>query len=83
MYVNLHVGPKTHLYRSSVAHLLHRLDPKRFVRVHRSAAVNTERVQELQPRSHGDYTVLLKDGTELIMSRGYRSQFEQWLRQPL
>ena len=83
VYVNLHVGPKTHLYRSSVAHLLHRLDPKRFVRVHRSAAVNTERVQELQPRSHGDYTVLLKDGTELIMSRGYRSQFEQWLRQPL
>jgi two-component system LytT family response regulator len=83
VYVNLHVGSKMHLYRSSVAHLLHRLDPKRFVRVHRSAAVNTDRIQELQPRSHGDYTVVLKDGTELIMSRGYRSQFEQWLRQPL
>ena len=83
VYVNLHVGQKMHLYRSSVAHLLHRLDPARFVRVHRSAAVNTERIQELQPRSHGDYTVVLKDGTELIMSRGFRSQFEQWLRQPL
>ena len=33
--------------------------------------------------SHGDYTVVLKDGTELIMSRGYRSEFEVWLRQPL
>jgi two-component system, LytTR family, response regulator len=83
VYVNLHVGPKTHLYRSSVAHLLLRLDPKRFVRVHRSAAVNTDRILELQPRSHGDYTVVLKNGTELIMSRGYRSQFEQWLKQPL
>jgi two-component system LytT family response regulator len=83
VYVNLHVGPKTHLYRSSVAHLLLRLDPNRFVRVHRSAAVNTSRILELQPRSHGDYTVVLKDGTELIMSRGYRSQFEQWLKQPL
>jgi two-component system LytT family response regulator len=83
VYVNLHVGPKTHLYRSSVAHLLLRLDPRRFVRVHRSAAVNTDRIQELQPRSHGDYTVVLKDGTELIMSRGYRAQFEQWLKHPL
>jgi two-component system LytT family response regulator len=83
VYVYLHVGPKTHLYRSSVAHLLQRLDPKSFVRVHRSAAVNTARIKELQPRSHGDYTVVLKDGTELIMSRGYRPQFEFWLRQPL
>jgi two-component system LytT family response regulator len=83
VYVYLHVGQKTHLYRSSVAHLLQRLDPKGFVRVHRSAAVNTARIKELQPRSHGDYTVVLKDGTELIMSRGYRPQFEFWLRQPL
>lgn len=83
VYVHLHVGQKTHLYRSSVAHLLQRLDPKGFVRVHRSAAVNTTRIKELQPRSHGDYTVVLKDGTELIMSRGYRPQFEFWLRQPL
>ena len=44
VYVNLHVGPKTHLYRSSVAHLLQRLDPKRFVRVHRSTAVNADRI---------------------------------------
>ena len=83
VYVNLHVGPRTHLYRSSLAHLLQRLDPQRFVRVHRSLAVNTTRIRELQPRSHGDYTVVLKDGTELVMSRGFRPQFEHWLRQPL
>jgi two-component system LytT family response regulator len=83
MYVNLHVGARSQLYRSSLAHLLQRLDPKRFVRVHRSVAVNTERIRELQPRSHGDYTVVLKSGTELVMSRGFRPQFEHWLRQPL
>jgi two-component system LytT family response regulator len=83
VYVSLHVGPRAHLYRSSLAHLLQRLDPKRFVRVHRSAAVNTERIRELQPRSHGDYTVVLKNGAELVMSRGFRPQFEHWLRQPL
>jgi two-component system LytT family response regulator len=83
MYVTLHAGTRTHLYRSSLAHLLQRLDPARFVRVHRSIAVNTERIRELQPRSHGDYTVVLKTGTELVMSRGFRPQFEHWLRQPL
>ena len=83
VYVNLHVGPRSHLYRSSLAHLLQRLDPERFVRVHRSVAVNTTRIRELQPRSHGDYTVVLKDGTELVMSRGFRPQFEHWLKQPL
>jgi two-component system LytT family response regulator len=83
VYVNLHVGQRSHLYRSSLAHLLQRLDPQRFVRVHRSLAVNTTRIRELQPRSHGDYTVVLKDGTELVMSRGFRPQFEHWLRQPL
>ncbi|HEY8551154.1 MAG TPA: LytTR family DNA-binding domain-containing protein [Vicinamibacterales bacterium] len=83
VYVYLHVGTRSYLYRSSVANLLQRLDPRRFVRVHRSAAVNTERIRELQPRSHGDYTVILKDGTEVLMSRAYRSELEHWLRQPL
>ncbi len=83
VYVSLHVGSRAHLYRSSLAHLLQKLDPKRFVRVHRSMAVNTERIRELQPRTHGDYTVILKNNTELVMSRGFRPQFEHWLRQSL
>jgi DNA-binding LytR/AlgR family response regulator len=45
--------------------------------------VNTSRIRELRPRSHGDFTVVLKNGAELTMSRGYRSQLEGWLRQPL
>jgi two-component system, LytTR family, response regulator len=83
VYVNLHVGGREFLYRSSVAHLLQRLDPERFVRIHRSAVVNTSRVRELHPRSHGDYTVVLKDGRELLLSRAHRAGLEHWLRQRL
>jgi len=83
VYVNLHAGARTYLYRATIGQLHQRLDPKRFVRVHRSAAVHTDRIQELQPHSHGDYTVVLKDGTELKLSRKYRSQLEAWLRQSL
>jgi two-component system LytT family response regulator len=81
VYVYLHAGAKSHLYRSSVAQLVQRLDPERFVRIHRSAAVNTSRIAELRPRSHGDYTLVLKNGGELTLSRGYRPQLETWLRQ--
>ena len=83
VYVYLHIGPKSHLYRSSVTQLLQRLDPRRFVRVHRSAAVNTSRIRELHARSHGDFTVIMKGGTELLLSRAYRSGVEAWLRQPI
>lgn len=83
VYVYLHAGSKAHLYRTTIGQLEQRLDPRRFVRVHRSSMVNTDRIQELQPRSHGDYIVALKNGTELTLSRLYRSHLEAWLRQPL
>ena len=83
VYVDLHVGSKSYLYRATVGQLQERLDPKQFVRVHRSAIVNAARIMELQPRTHGDYVVLLKGGTELPLSRGYRTQIEGWLRQSL
>jgi two-component system LytT family response regulator len=83
VYVHLHVGPKTHLYRATVGQLQERLDPSCFVRVHRSTIVNTTRILELQPRTHGEYAVILKSGAEVTLSRGYRAEFERWLRQPL
>jgi two-component system, LytTR family, response regulator len=83
VYLYLHAAGRKHLYRSSVTQLLQRLDPLQFVRVHRSAAVNTTRIRELRPLSHGDYTVLLKTGTELTLSRAYRKELETWLRQPI
>ena len=83
VYVYVHAGAKRHLYRSSVTQLVQRLDPQRFVRVHRSAAVNTSRIRELRSLSHGDYSLILKDGTELTLSRVYRPQIEGWLRQSI
>jgi len=48
-----------------------------FVRIHRSAIVNAERVKELRPRDKGEYTVVLNDGTELKLSRNYRAAVER------
>jgi len=73
-YVRLHVGSAAHLLRETMAHLEERLDPSRFVRVHRSSIVNLERVKEMQPWFNGEYVVILKDGTRVVMSRGYRQK---------
>jgi two-component system LytT family response regulator len=71
-YVKLHVGSDVHLLRETMQALEARLDPERFLRIHRSTMVNIDRIKELQPLFHGDYVVILKDGTQLTMSRGYR-----------
>ena len=53
-----------------------RLDSDRFVRIHRSTMVSVDRIRELQPAFHGDFVVILRDGTQLAMSRGYRAKLE-------
>ncbi|MCB9384273.1 MAG: response regulator transcription factor [Bryobacterales bacterium] len=83
VYVDLHTASKTHLYRSTIGRLTERLDPKRFVRIHRSATVNTARIQSLRPLGHGEHAVLLHSGKELKLSRSYRRELEAWLGQPL
>jgi two-component system LytT family response regulator len=83
VYVYLHAGSKSHLYRSSLTQLLQRVDPRQFVRIHRSAAVNTSRIRELRSLSHGDFALILNDGTELTLSRAHRPHLEAWLRQPI
>jgi two-component system LytT family response regulator len=82
-YVRLHVGGEEHLLRESLTALERKLDPARFVRVHRSAVVNLERIRELQPAFHGDYVIILRDGTELALSRGCRDRLEEALGHPL
>jgi two-component system LytT family response regulator len=73
-YVKLHVEGQTYLIRESMARIITRLDPTRFVRIHRSVIVNMEAVKELHPTSTGDDVVVLKDGTTLRMSRRYARQ---------
>jgi two-component system LytT family response regulator len=83
VYVNLHAGGRTYLYRASMVSLHNRLDPRLFIRLHRSVTVNANRIRELEVRTHGDHTVILKDGKKLPLSRTYRTQLEAWLRQAL
>ena len=76
VYAKLHVGEKTHLLRETLTNLSEQLDPERFVRIHRSTIVNRERVRELRSYFHGEYIVLLEDGTQLKLSRTYRDSLE-------
>jgi two-component system LytT family response regulator len=76
-YVCLHIGPESHLLRETMNGVEERLDPARFVRIHRTAIVNIDRVKELQPLFHGEYQVVLRDGTQLTLSRGYRERLQE------
>jgi two-component system, LytTR family, response regulator len=73
-YVRLHVGAEPHLLRETLGTLESRLDPAKFMRIHRSTVVNVDRLKELQPWFHGDYIVILQDGTRLNLSRTYRDR---------
>jgi two-component system LytT family response regulator len=78
-YVRLHVGAKSHLLRESLTSLEGRLDPSRFVRVHRWAIVQLDRVRELRPTPHGDEAVL-RDGSRIPVSRRKRAKLHELLR---
>jgi two-component system LytT family response regulator len=83
VYANLHIGGKELLYRAALNELAERLDPVRFVRIHRSAIVNIESILRLEPISHGEFDVILKDGSRSRISRTYRTQLEKRLGQSL
>lgn len=71
-YVGLHVNGHDYLLRSTLTDFLQQLDPVRFVRVHRSYAVNLDRVAEIEPLEAGDARLRMKDGSEVPCSRTYR-----------
>lgn len=75
-YAVLHVGGETLEIRSSLTRLESELDPKRFVRVHKSHLVNIARVVEVTPWVSGDWRIRLQDGAEVNLSRRYRQRFE-------
>jgi hypothetical protein len=75
-YAVLHVGGDTFELRSSLSKLEAELDPKRFVRVHKSHMVNIARVTEVTPWISGDWRIRLQDGAEVNLSRRYRQRFE-------
>jgi two-component system, LytTR family, response regulator len=82
-YVRLHAGKESYLLRDTISALESQLDPKQFVRVHRSAIVNIDRIQELQPWFHGEYRIILREGVQLTLSRSYREKLHELLGRSL
>jgi two-component system LytT family response regulator len=78
-YVSVHSKKKTHLLRETISSLEAQLDPKKFVRIHRSSIVRLDRIQELQPWFHGEYRIILNDGTQLMLSRNHRDKLQEAL----
>lgn len=76
-YVNLHAGSEAYVLRESMKNMETRLDPELFVRIHRSAIVNVNRIRELQPWFHGEYVVILHDGTRLMASRVFSDRLDK------
>jgi two-component system, LytTR family, response regulator len=76
-YVSLHVGTEEHLHRETMAAIEGQLPPAKFMRISRSTIVNVERIKELQPLFHGEYSVILRNGKKLTLSRSYREKLDQ------
>jgi two-component system, LytTR family, response regulator len=78
-YVQVHAGRESHLLHATMNNLESRLDPNKFLRIHRSAIVNITRIKELHPMFHGEYRVILKDGARLTSGRRYRENLQKLL----
>ena len=74
-YLKLHIGRDAHMIRETMNSIEAKLDPDKFLRIHRSTIVNIDRIKELHPMFSGDYSVILKNGAELSLSRNYRDRF--------
>jgi two-component system, LytTR family, response regulator len=78
-YLKVHTGRESHLIRMTMQSLETKLDPEKFVRVHRSVMVNVEKIKEIHPRSNGDQDLVLQNGRQLMLSRKYRDKFFAFL----
>lgn len=76
-YVKLHIGSKVHMLRETMKNIECKLTPEKFLRIHRSRFVNIDRIEELHPLFSGDYLVILRDKTELSLSRHYHDRLRE------
>jgi two-component system, LytTR family, response regulator len=72
--VSVHTARSAHALRATLESLEARLDPAQFARVHRSHIVNIDEIAEIHPWFHGDYKILMRDGTEIAWSRRFATQ---------
>ena len=76
-YVKLHVKDSGHLLRETMNNIEAKLNPDKFLRIHRSSLINIDRIKELQPLFNGDYIVILQNDTELNLSRNYNDRLQR------
>ena len=79
-YVRIYAGNAKHLIRETLSTLEVKLDPEKFVRIHRGTIINIERIRGMQPLFNGEFAVILHDKTELASSRRYRKNLEAILK---
>lgn len=77
-YARIHAEGRSYLVARGISDLGRRLDPERFIRIHRSAIVNADRIVEVKPEGSSRYSVRLSDGTRLIVSRSRADQLKRW-----
>ncbi len=82
-YIRVYNGQKAYLLRDTISGLESQLDPKEFLRIHRSAIVRIDKIKELQPWFHGEYHVILENGKQLTLSRNYRANLQEAVGKPL
>jgi len=78
-YVTLYLGEQKHLLKESMQALAEKLDPRQFLRIHRSTLINLDRIKELQPHFNGEYYITLQNGIRLKSSRSYKDQLKALL----
>jgi len=79
-YVHIHAGTEGYYMRETMNSFEARLDPSRFIRIHRSTIVNLAKIKELQPCNNGEFIVVLRNGKELSLSRGFRDRIQNFLQ---
>lgn len=78
-HVKIHVGAETHLLRQTIGEIETQLSPEKFLRIHRCLIVNVDRIRRLEACGYGEYLVVLRDGKNLSLSRGYRNRLDRFL----
>lgn len=77
VYVRICVIGQSYLLRSTMAEVESKLDPRKFVRIHRSTIVNTDHLKEVCPHRSGEYVVVMDDGSRLKASRSYGARIRE------
>jgi two-component system LytT family response regulator len=82
-YALIHTKGDSHMVREAMSAFEEKLDSNQFVRIHKSAIVNVDRIEHIQPLFHGDYRVILRNGTSLTATRKYRHKLNALFGKPL